>query len=82
MRIFGPKRDEVTREWRKLHNVELHDLQSSNNVRVTKSKRVSWAGTCSTYGGEERCVQDFGEGVLGRRRRRWECNVSRDSNPT
>jgi hypothetical protein len=40
-RIFGPKRDEVTREWRKLHNEELSDLySSSNNVRVIQSRRM------------------------------------------
>jgi hypothetical protein len=39
-RIFGPKRDEVTGEWRKLHNEELHDLYSSSNIiRVIKSKK-------------------------------------------
>jgi len=44
-RIFGPKRDEVTGEWRKLHNEELNDLYSSpNNVRVIKSRRMRWAG--------------------------------------
>jgi hypothetical protein len=44
-RIFGPKRDEVTGEWRKIHNEELHDLYSSpNNFRVIKSKRMRWAG--------------------------------------
>jgi len=42
-RIFGPKRDEVTGEWRKLHNEGLNDLYSSPNiVRVIKSKRMSW----------------------------------------
>jgi hypothetical protein len=44
-RIFGPKRDEVTGEWRKLHNEELNDMYSSPNiVRVVKSKRMRWAG--------------------------------------
>ena len=44
-RIFGPKRDGVTEEWRKLHNEELNDLYASPNiVRVMKSRRVRWAG--------------------------------------
>ena len=44
-RVFGPKRDGVTGEWRKLHNEELNDLYSSlSTVRVIKSKRMRWAG--------------------------------------
>jgi hypothetical protein len=44
-RIFGPKRNEVTAEWRKLHNKELHDLYSSPSIiRITKSRRMRWAG--------------------------------------
>jgi hypothetical protein len=49
--MFGPKRDEVTGEWRKLHNEELHDLYSSPNiVRVIKSRRMRWAGRIARIG--------------------------------
>jgi hypothetical protein len=45
-RIFGPKRDEMTGEWRKLHNEELHDLCSSPSItRLIKLSRKRWAGT-------------------------------------
>jgi hypothetical protein len=44
-RLFGPKRDEVTGDWRKLHNEELHNLYSSPNViRIIKSRKMRWAG--------------------------------------
>jgi hypothetical protein len=43
-RIFGPKRDEVTGEWRKRHNEEFQDLYCSPNVRVIGSRRMRWAG--------------------------------------
>jgi hypothetical protein len=49
--IFGSKWDEVTWEWRKLHNGELNDLYSSpNNVRVIKSRRMRWAGHVARMG--------------------------------
>jgi len=60
-RIFGSKRNEVTEEWRKLHNEELNDLYPSPNIfRVMKSRRVRWAGHVAPLGGEERYIQDFG----------------------
>jgi hypothetical protein len=50
-RIFGPKRDEMTGEWRKLHNEELNDLYYSTNiVRVIKSRRMRWAGHVAHMG--------------------------------
>jgi hypothetical protein len=50
-RVFGPKRDEVTGEWRKLHNEELSDLYSLTNiVRVVKSRRMRWAGHVARVG--------------------------------
>jgi hypothetical protein len=56
-RIFGPKRDEVTGEWRKLHNEELHDLYSSPNiVRVIKSRRMKWVGHVARMGRRESCI--------------------------
>jgi hypothetical protein len=68
-RIFGPKRDEATGDWRRLQNEELSDLSSSPNIiRVIKSRRLRWAGT---YGGGERCIQDFG-GETRRKATTWE----------
>jgi len=59
-RIFGSKRDEVTRKWRKLHNEELNDLYSSHNiVWVIKSRRMSWARHVTRMG--QRRIQGIGE---------------------
>ena len=69
-RIFGPRRDEVTGEWRRLHNAELNDLYSSLNiVRVIKSRRMRWAGHVARMG-EERGVYRV---LVGKPkgRRRW-----------
>jgi hypothetical protein len=60
MRIFEPKRDEVTGEWIRLHNEELNTYSSLNIVGVIIS-RIRWAGACSTYGEEYTCIQVFGE---------------------
>jgi hypothetical protein len=52
-RIFGPKRDEVTGEWRKLHNEELNNLYSPNIIRVIKLRRIRWAGNVAHMGRKE-----------------------------
>jgi hypothetical protein len=52
-RIFGPKRDEVTGEWRKQHSEELHDLYCSPSIiRIMKARRMRWAGHVAQMGGE------------------------------
>ena len=56
-RIFGPRRDKVTEEWRRLHNEELNDLYSSSSiVRVIKSRRMRWAGHVARMGEERVCI--------------------------
>ena len=60
IRIFGLNRDEVTGEWKKLHNEELNDLYYSPSiVRVLKSRRNEMGGGCNRYGREERRIQSF-----------------------
>src|SRR5215510_13510890 len=83
-RVFGPKRDEVTGEWRKLHNEELKDLYSSLSiVQVVKSRRMRCAEHVVRMR-EERGVHRVlvgkpeGKRPLGRPRRRWEDNIKMD----
>ena len=83
-RIFGPKRDKVTREWRKLHNEELNDLYCSPDiVRVIKSRRMRWAVQVARMG-EKRGLYGVlvgkteGKRPLGRPWRRWEDNIKTD----
>jgi hypothetical protein len=82
--IFGPKRGEVTGEWRRLHNEELDDLYSSPNIiRVIKSRRLRWAGHVARMGekrGAYRILVGSPEGrrPLGRAGRRWEDNIKMD----
>jgi hypothetical protein len=80
-RIFGPKTDEVTGEWRKLHNDELNDLFSSPDIfRVIKSTRMRWAGYVELMM-ESRGIyrvlvgKPEGKGTLGRPSHRWEVNI-------
>ena len=83
-RIFGPRRDEVTRDWRRLHNEEINLLYSSPNiVRVIKSRRMRWAGHVARMG-EERGVyrvlvgKPEGKRPLWRPRHRWVDNIRMD----
>jgi hypothetical protein len=74
-RIFGPKRDEVTGEWRKLHNEELHDLYSSPSIiRITKGRRMRWAGHVARMGEKKNAYRMLVATSEGRRplgRPRW-----------
>jgi len=81
LRIFGPERDDVTGEWRKLHNEELNDLYCSPDIiPVIKSRRLNLAGHVA-YMGERRGVYRLlvgkpeGKRPLGRPRRRWNDSI-------
>jgi hypothetical protein len=83
-KIFGPKKDEVTEDWRRLHNEELNDLYSSPNIiRIIKSRQKRRAGHVARI--EEKRVayrisvgRPEGRRPLGRPRRRWEDNIKMD----
>jgi len=84
-RIFGPRRDEVTGEWRILYNEELNNLYSSPNiVRVIKSSRMRWAGHVEGMGEEREYIGSWwgnrreGGRPLGRPRHRWVDNIRMD----
>ena len=83
-RIFGPKTDEITGEWRKLHNEELNDLHPSSSIfRVIKSRRMRWAGHVASMRestGVHRVLVGKPEGKrpLGRSRCRVEDNIKMD----
>jgi hypothetical protein len=70
-RILGPKRDEVTGEWRKLHNEELHNLYSSPGIiRQIKSRRMRWAGHVARMGEERKLYKVWWESL--KERDHWE----------
>jgi len=83
-RIFGPRSDGVTGEWRRLHNGELSDLYSSPSiVRVIKARRMRWAGHVARMGEEKGAYRVLvgkseGKRPLGRPRRRWVDNIRMD----
>jgi hypothetical protein len=83
-RIFGPKRDEVTGEWRKLHNEELRDLYSSPSIiRIIKSRRMRWVGHVARMGEKRNAYRllvgkSEGRRPLGRPKRRWVDNIRMD----
>jgi hypothetical protein len=86
-RIFGLKRDEVTRGLRKLHNEELHNLYSSPSIiRMIKSKRMRWGGHVARMGRIGMHIGISGEAIwketLGRPRCRWVDNINMDFRDT
>jgi hypothetical protein len=81
-RIFGPKRDKVTVEWRRIHNEELNDLCSSPNIILVIISRMKWVGQVACMG-EWRSAYRILVGrpvvrILGRPRHRWEDNIKVD----
>jgi hypothetical protein len=86
MRIFGPKKDEVTGGWRKLHNEELHNLHSSSSIIIMiKSRRMRWAWNVARMGVKRNAYtsnilvgKPEGKRPLGRPGRRWVDNINMD----
>jgi hypothetical protein len=84
LRIFGPKRDEVTGSWRKLHNEELHNFYSSPSIiRMIKSRRMRWVGHVARMGEKRNAYRILvgspaGKRPLGRPRRRWVDHIKMD----
>ena len=77
------KRDEITGEWRRIHNGEFYDMTSPNIVRVIKSRNVRWAGHVARVGKRRDVYRVLvgkpeGKRPLGRSRRRWEDNIKMD----
>jgi hypothetical protein len=83
-RIFEPKRDEVTGEWRKLHNKELHNLYSSPSIiRIIKARRMRWAGHVARMGDKKNAYRLLvgkpeRRRTLGSPTRRWMDNIRMD----
>jgi len=83
-RIYGPKRDKITREWRKLHNEELNDLCFSlSNVWVIKLRRMGWARHVACMGDRRGIFRVLvgkpeEKRPLGRHKLRWEYNIKMD----
>jgi hypothetical protein len=83
-RIFGPKKDAVTGEWRKMHNEELHNLYCSPNIiRMIKSRRMGWARHVARMGEKRNAYRILvgkaeGRSPLGRPRCRWVDNIKID----
>jgi hypothetical protein len=82
---IGPKRDEVTRGWRKLHNEELHDLYSSTSIiRIIKLMRMRWAGNVARMGEKRKAYRllvgkSEGKRPIGKPRHRWVDDIKDDS---
>jgi hypothetical protein len=83
-KIFGPRRDEVTGEWRKLHNEELRDLYSSPSITgIIKSRKMRWDGHVARMGKKRNACRILvgkpeGKRPLGSPRRRWVDNIGMD----